>query len=159
MLESRQDAATGSRHIILSPNSSLTPYQAAAILAVFALMMGMIAGGFAMMGLWLVLPFSGAEWVLLAYCFWLSFKNNSVREVITITDSSVLLERGRSKPEHSYRFQRAWVALDWKQSPLKGHPSRLCFRLHGKKFEVGRFLAETERQELARELQMILFDG
>ena len=159
MLESRQDAATGSSYIILSPNSSLTPWQARALLAVIGLMMVSIAAGFAGMGLWLVLPFSGAEWLLLAYCFWLSFRSNSVREVITITESTVVLERGRGKPEQSYRFQRAWVGLDWKQSPYKGHPSRLCFRMHGKKFEVGRFLAETERKELARELQTILFDG
>jgi uncharacterized membrane protein len=37
-----------------------------------------------------------------------------------------------------------------------GHPSRLSFRLHGKHIEIGRFLAESEREALARELQQIL---
>jgi len=117
-----------------------------------------IAGGFAALGLWLVLPFSGAEWLLLAYGFWFSFRSAAVREVITITEAAVLVEKGRGKPEECYRFQRAWVSLDWVKPEIKGHPSRLSFRLHGKAIEVGRFLVESEREALARELRQILFD-
>lgn len=111
------------------------------------------------MGAWLVLPFSGAEWVLLAYCFKLGLRNGRIREVITITETSVLLERGYGIPEQIHRFQRAWVALDWAESPIKGYPSRLSFRSHGKEVEIGRFLAESERAALASELRKILFDS
>jgi uncharacterized membrane protein len=159
MVESEQDAITGGRRIILRPNASLTTRQTGLLLAAIALVMGGIATGFATLGLWLVLPFSGAEWLLLAYCFKLSFRTCSVREVITVTEALVLLEKGRDKPEQTYRFQRAWVSLDWVKSPIKGHPSRLSFRLHGKAIEVGRFLVESEREALARELQRILFNG
>jgi uncharacterized membrane protein len=158
MVDSERDATTGERRIILRPNASLTPRQAWLLLAAIALVMASIAGGFAMLGLWLVLPFSGAEWLLLAYCLWLSFRTGSVREVITITEAVVLVEKGRGKPEQTYRFQRAWVSLDWVKPSVKGHPSRLSFRLHGKKIEVGRFLVESEREALARELQQILLD-
>lgn len=109
-----------------------------------------------MLGLWLVLPFSGAEWLLLAYCFRLSMRTASVCEVITITETSVIVEKERNRPEETYRFQRAWVALDWAEPEIKGHPSRLSFRLHGRRIEVGRFLAESERMALARELRQIL---
>jgi uncharacterized membrane protein len=159
MVESEQDAVTGGKRIILRPNTSLTERQAWLLLAATALVMGGIAMGFATMGLWLVLPFSGAEWLLLAYCFRLSFRTCSVREVITVTEALVLLEKGQGKPEQTYRFQRAWVSLDWVRSPFKGHPSHLSFRLHGKAVEIGRFLAESEREALARELQQILFNG
>lgn len=158
MVESERDAITGCRRIVLRPNASLTERQAWLLLAAVAMVMAAIATGFAMLGLWLVLPFSGAEWLLLAYCFKLSFRTCSLCEVIIITDALVLLEKGRNRPERTYRFQRAWVSLDWVKSPIKGHPSRLSFRLHGKETEVGRFLVESEREELARELRQILFD-
>jgi uncharacterized membrane protein len=158
MVDSGRDATTGNRRIILRPNASLTERQAWLLLAVVALVMAGIAAGFAMQGLWLVLPFSGAEWLLLAYCFKLSFRTCSVCEVITITEAMVLLEKGRDKPEQTYRFQRAWVSLDWSKPSIKGHPSRLSFRLHGKAVEIGRFLVESEREALARELQQILFN-
>lgn len=118
--------------------------------------MASIGVGFAVLGLWPVLPFSGTEWLLLAYCFMLCRKNCTVCEVITITDAAVLLEKGHHQPEQSYRFQRAWVKLDWLRAPVAGHPSRLAFRLHGKHVEFGRFLVESERVALARELQRIL---
>jgi uncharacterized membrane protein len=158
MVESEWDAITGCRRIVLRPNASLTGRQTWLLLATVAIVMAAIAIGFAMLGLWLVLPFSGAEWLLLAYCFKLSFRTCSLCEVITITDALVLLEKGRDRPERTYRFQRAWVSLDWVKSPIKGYPSRLSFRLHGKETEVGRFLVESEREELARELRQILFD-
>jgi uncharacterized membrane protein len=156
MVESEHDATTGSRRIILRPNASLTPREAGAFLAAAALVMGSIGVGFAVLGLWLVLPFSGAEWLLLAFCFRASFRSNSVREVISIDESSVVVEQGRGRPERTHRFQRAWLALEWARPSYPGHPSRLFFRLHGRQVEVGKFLPEAEREDLARELQQLL---
>jgi uncharacterized membrane protein len=111
---------------------------------------------FAAMGAWLVLPFSGLEWLLLAYCLRLSLKQSAQREVITIDDALIKIEKGRGRPEQTYKFQRAWVVLDWIESPIRGRPSRLSLRLHGKEVEIGRFLVESEREALARELKVML---
>jgi len=156
MVESAHDAATGEKRIVLRPNASLTRGQASALAGIMAVVMGGIGVMFASLGAWLVLPFSGAEWLLLAYCLHLSFRSSSVREVITITDALVQLERGREKPEQTYQFQRAWVRLNLNRSPIRGYPSRLALRLHGKEVEVGRFLVESEREALARELRTLL---
>jgi uncharacterized membrane protein len=159
MIESERDVGADSRRFVLTPNASLNGRQASFLMLGIALVMAVIAVGFASMGAWLVLPFSGAEWVLLAYCFKLGLRNGRIREVITITETSVLLERGYGTPEQTYRFQRAWVALNWAEPPIKGYPSRLSFRSHGKEVEIGRFLAESERAALASELRKILFDS
>lgn len=156
MVDSEQDPISGDVRLILRPNAALTERQAWMFLAAVAVVMAGIAGSFAMLGLWLVLPFSGAEWLLLAYCFRLSFRRASSLEVITITETSVIVEKGRDQPEETYRFQRAWVSLDWTRPEVRDHPSRLSLRLHGKRIEVGRFLMESERAALARELQQIL---
>ncbi|BBL73376.1 hypothetical protein MishRS11D_04740 [Methylomagnum ishizawai] len=159
MVESEQDDSGGGRRLILRPNASLSRRDARRLLFAAALVMAGIAIGFASLGLWPVLPFSGAEWLLLAYCFRLGFKASALQEVITVTEATVLLEKGRNQPEQTYRFQRAWVALDWVKSPIPGHPSSLFLRLHGKAIEIGRFLAESERERLAHELRQILRDG
>ena len=156
MVDSEQDAITGEKRLILRPNAALTGRQISWFLAGTALVMGGIAGSFAVLGLWPILPFSGAEWLLLAYCFRLSFRQSSVCEVITVTETSVVVERGRGRPEETYRLQRAWVSLDWARPEVKGRPSRLSLRLYGKRIEIGRFLAESEREALARELKIIL---
>lgn len=147
------DERTGERRIVLRPNASLSRRQMRLLLAFMALLMGGIAAVFVQAGAWLVLPFSGLEWLLLAYCLRLSFRDSSFCEVITITDSLVSVEKGRHKPEQSWRFQRAWVALDLVRPTRRGHPSHLHLRLHGKCVEIGRFLVEDERRALARELR------
>ena len=156
LVESGHVAETGERTIVLRPNGSLSRRQGLALLAFCALLMGTIAGGVAAMGGWLVLPFSGLEWLLLAYCLNLSLRDSSEREVIIISEDLVRVEKGRKGPWQTHEFQRAWVMLNWIQSPIRGRPSRLSFRLHGKEVEIGRFLVESERQALAKELKDLL---
>ena len=141
---------------MLSANGSMSGRQVAAFLCAAGLLMGTIAFGFAVLGLWLVLPFSGAEWVLLAYAFKLSLESTAVREVLTIGDSFVVLERGRIALKPVHRFQRAWLVLDWIKPKYRGHPSRLILRSHGREVEVGGFLAESEREMLVHELRRLL---
>jgi len=156
MVQTGHDGDAGEKTIILSPNGSLSLRQSIALLAFCALLMGSIAGVFAVLGAWLVLPFSGLEWLLLAYCLHVSRKRSAEREVITITDAVVRVEKGRKAPTQTYKFQRAWVMLDWRESPVRGRPSRLALRLHGKEVEIGGFLVESERRALARELRLLL---
>ena len=159
MVESGHDADTGEKTIVLKPNGSLSRRQAWILLVFCGLLMGLIAGICATLGAWLVLPFSGLEWMLLAFCLHLSLRESQEREVITISGDMVRVEKGRGRPLQTYKFQRAWVMLDWIQSPIRGRPSRLTLRLHGKEVELGRFLVESERQVLARELKFLLSSG
>lgn len=156
MVASEQDAETGEKTIVLRPNGSLTRRQGLALLAFCALLMGTIGGVFAALGAWLVLPFSGMEWLLLAYCLHLSWKKSAQREVITIGEALVSVETGQEGAGQTYKFQRAWVRLDWAEPQVRGWPSRLSLRLHGKEVEIGRFLVESERRALAKELRALL---
>jgi uncharacterized membrane protein len=156
MIESEHDAVAGTFRFVLKPNASMSPRQVRGLIAVLAVAMGSIGLFFANMGAWLVLPFSGAEWLLLAVCFKLVLARSAVREVITITAHAVLVESGHGRAENTQRIQRAWVNVDCVRSRIAGHPSRLYLRRHGKSLEIGRFLVEPERQGLALELRRIL---
>lgn len=158
MVESERDPQTGGKRIVLKPNASLTRWQAYLLLGGFALVLASIGSAFAFIGCWFVLPFAGAEWLVLAYCFSLAFRQSAVREVITVTDTDVLLERGIWGPEQTYRFRRAWLGVSL-EGPAAGHPSRLCLKRHGRKIEIGRFLVESEREALYRELKEELTNG
>lgn len=159
MVESEHDEKTGEKTIILRPNGSLTRRQAWGLLIFCGVLMGAIGGLAVAVGAWMVLPFSGLEWLLLAYCLRLSLLKSQEREVITIDDVLVRVEKGRERPLQTYKFQRAWVMLNWMQSPVRGRPSRLTLRLHGKEVEIGQFLVESERQALARQLKVLLNSG
>jgi uncharacterized membrane protein len=134
----------------------MTPRQARVLAAVMAAAMGTIALFFASMGAWLVLPFSGAEWLLLAVALWVTQRRASDFEVITIREDCVNVELRRAELERLHRFQRPWLRLERVRSSVTGHPSRLFLRLHRKSIEIGSFLVEAERETLAHELQRLL---
>lgn len=156
MVESNRDEASGEIRYILSANRSLTRRQVALFLAVTAVAMMAIALAFSALGLWLVLPFSGLEWLILYWAFRWNLESGRLREVLTIGEAEVLLEQGRDRPEHVHRFHRVWLAMEWVASEYRGHPGRLTLRSHGKQVELGSFLPEPERQGLYRELRQIL---
>jgi uncharacterized membrane protein len=118
--------------------------------------MTLIAGGFWGLGLWLVVPFSGVEWLILAYALRWSLRNSELMEVVTIDPVRVVVERGRRRPEQRFEFQRAWVQLRWREPRFRGYPGNLELRSHGKQVVLGEFLPETERKKLMQELGRIL---
>jgi len=156
MVESERDAATGQARFVLSANSSMTQRQMTGFLLAAGVGMAGIGIGFSLLGLWLVWPFSGAEWLLLAYACKASLERSRMREVLTIDEATVRLETGRDKPNAEYCFQRAWLSVVWNPAEFRGHPGRLAIRSHGKQVEIGSFLAEPERERLARELRRFL---
>ncbi len=142
--------------IVLRPNGSLTSGQAAGLIGVMAVLMIGIGTGFALMGAWLVLPFSGAELVLLIWALACSMRNSGFREVITISDDKIKIERGTSYPQQRYEFFRAWARIQLSHPSERGHLPRLQVGSHGKQVEIGAFLNEEEKQVLAKELQKLL---
>lgn len=159
MITTEHDAGTGQSRIVLTANRSLTRRQAYLFLAVALLFMGTIAVAFSVLGAWPILPFAGLEWLLLAFGMKWTLDRNSMQEVITLLDDALLWEKGRVEPELSCRFLRAWVAVDWTRPDNRNHPNRLYLRSHGRKVEIGSFLTDTEREELALELVKILSDN
>jgi uncharacterized membrane protein len=156
MVELGSLSVPGHYQIVLSPNGSLTRGQLSLLIIATAIVMFGIAFAFALMGLWLILPFSGLEWLALAYCLLLSYRFSGAKEIITITDATVTLQKGAWRLPKTYEFQRAWVALQIRKPIWRGHPSRLSLRLHGRDIEIGRFLVETERLQLAGQLKELL---
>lgn len=108
------------------------------------------------MGLWLVLPFSGMEWLVLVFAFRWSLRNSELMEVVTVDPKRVVVERGRRRPEQRFEFQRAWVQIYWRKPRFRGYSGSLLLRSHGKQVVLGEFLPETERKKLMQELGRIL---
>jgi uncharacterized membrane protein len=144
------------RRLIVMPNASLTTAQALWFLGGMALVCFGIAGVFAGMGYWLVLPFAGLEVLALAAGLYWAMRGNAYREVISVGEERVRIEVGRRHPEWSWEFPRAWarVWLENAQSPCDhGH---LLIAYAGQRCEIGAFLCEEDRVALAGRLQQLV---
>lgn len=153
-------AAEGSRRtFVVRPNQSMS---VRGLLVVYSGMAAVIAGIGAtcfVIGLPLVLPFSGTELIVLGAAFYLTARRGGVREVITIGADAVAVESGCHGPQTRAEFQRHWAGVVLEQPWHGWYPSRLLIRSHGRQIEVGRFLNEQERRGLALELRAALRHG
>jgi len=111
---------------------------------------------FAMQGLWTALPYAGLEILALGAAFYISARQAKRRELITIDERVVRISRsGWNLSENLAQlaeFPRGWAQVVLQPSRIRWYPSRLLLRAHGKELEVGSFLAEDERQQLAKAL-------
>jgi uncharacterized membrane protein len=141
---------------VIRPNRSLTVRQAVQIYAVITLCCLGIAVFYAMHGYWPILPFAGLEVLVLGVAFYLTLRRSGMREVVSVEGEVVKVEKGRETPQESWECPRAWAQVRLERPRIDWYPSRLAILFQGKQVEIGRFLNEMERQELAYELQQAI---
>tara|TARA_B100000029_G_scaffold457073_1_gene485528 strand:- start:181 stop:663 length:483 start_codon:yes stop_codon:yes gene_type:complete len=141
---------------VLRPNQSLSWCEAKLLFAGISAISMVIAISFASLGFWPILPFAGAELALLGIALYLCQSRGHYVEVISVKGDVVAVEKGRGAPAERWDFERAWLQVRLQTARIKGHPSRLVLRSHGRQVSVGDFLVEEERRQVARELQHAL---
>ncbi len=116
----------------------------------------LVAGAFASVGFWPVLPFAGFELGLLGACLWLVARRTQQQEVIDVNDDEVRVQKGRRVPQETFQCPRAWARAQVVPPPIRSHPSTLVLASHGREVAIGQFLCEDERHALALRLQRAL---
>jgi uncharacterized membrane protein len=143
------------RHFDLAPHCSLTPRTALLFFASVCFTTFGVAGVATLMGYWPVLPFAGAEMLLLGWALKTSMDRRHEHEHIDVTESEVIIEYSRGTPARVV-FPRHWarVKIRHPKSPL--HRAHLVIESHGRAYEVGKFLSEEERRQLAAHLGLVI---
>jgi uncharacterized membrane protein len=139
--------------IVIRPNRSLTRRQLQLVFVGIAVVCLGIAGVFAAFGMWPVLPFAGAEVAVVGLGFYLSARGGQETEVVSVAGNRVAVEKGRRQLRERLELQRAWAQIRLLRPEIRWYPSRLVIRSHGKAVELGGFLNEQERRQLAEKLQ------
>ena len=107
------------------------------------------------LGFWPVLPFAGAEMLLLGWALKSNMARRHDREHIEVTEKDVILEYARGMPRRIV-FPRHWAQVKIRRPKTPLHPCRLVIESHGRGYEVGKFLTEEERRQLAAELRRLI---
>ena len=145
--------------IVIRPNRSLSKRQLQIAFAVIAVVCLGIASLFAAFGLWPVLPFAGAEVIAVGVGFYLSALGGRETEVVSVVSDTVAVEKEGRRVRRRWELSRAWLQIRLLPPRFRWYPTRLVIRSHGKQVELGGFLNEDERQQLAGELRCAVRDG
>ncbi|HZP66792.1 MAG TPA: DUF2244 domain-containing protein [Rudaea sp.] len=140
--------------VLVLPHRSLSRSGLAWFMAGQSFAVGIFASAAAWQGNVLAPVFAVLELCLLAYCLrrvWLASRHG---QVITLTAER--LEIVGARTEAPLRFHPYWVRVRLESPARRGWPSRLMLGSHGREVEIGSFLNEAERRQLAHELQQLL---
>lgn len=157
MVQADINENTGNGTIVLKPNNSATWQFNIMVISSLSLVTLLIAGMFLIQGLWLILPFSGLEILLLYLGLTLCVRANTVTEVITFHDNSVIIEKGRTHAEGSWEYQRSWSKIFIKAPEHRGHPKRIFIRSHGNELELGAFLNKQDKESFISRLKNVVY--
>ena len=134
----------------LAPNCSLSTRGAWLFFGLVCASTFGIAGVATLLGYWPVLPFAGAEMLLLGWALRANMQRRFEHEHIEISEREVAIEYSRGNPRRVV-FPRHWSAVKIR------HPnsprSSLVIESHGRAYEIGKFLTEEERHHLAAALR------
>lgn len=146
------------RRIVIRPDRSLTWEQTKTVYFCIASYSLAIAGAFAVMGFWPVLPFAGGEIAALGVAFYVNALAGTAVQVVTVGGDVVKIEKERPGPRCEWSFQRTWARVAFDRS-AGARSSRLVIRSHGNEVVLGEFLTEFERGKLAAALADVIAGG
>lgn len=137
--------------LIARRNNSLSSAGRAIVLGSLLVACLAISLAFAFNGAWLVLPFAGAEMLVLFLAFRFMERHAGDFESIAIKGDRVLVERWETGRVSRYELNRHWAQVVVHREGVTGRVS-LGLRSHGKEVEFGTHLTEEQREAAVRAL-------
>ena len=142
-------ASSQQQEWLLKRNCSLEPRQLATIFGALATVSLSIAIFFATWGAWLVLPFACIEVLALGAAFVVYARHAADYERIVLCRDCLLVETCRGD-----RLRREQCAPAWTRVEYSGTRRELIGLVAaGRRIDVGRFVPESERRDLAKQLR------
>ena len=118
---------------------------------------------FALKGAWLILPFAGLEMAVLGAALYIVARRGTCWQSVSINGDRIEIIDHDTRSDRRQTFHRAWAQVSLERARISGYPSKLTIRSHGRAIEIGHYLADTEKENLALELRQAMrpqtFDG
>ena len=134
------------------PNHSLTHGQQRFVFWSLAAVTFATAGGFSLLGYWLILPFAGLEIGLLAWALEVLRSRERDYETLTIEGDVVVLEWHSGTRGERREMNRQWARVVC-DCGTPGRNCRLSLSSHGRETKVGQYLSDEARLQLAATLR------
>ena len=139
--------------IVLTPNRSISWAELVGFYLLTCLLALAIGLFFSVQGVWMVLPFSGLEMLVLGIGLYITSRKVYRREVITLDKQWLRIEKGSGEATARWKFNTSWVRLNRVPNARKLGSQGIEIGSHGSYVEVGDFLDVFEKDALAFQLK------
>lgn len=141
---------------VVRPNRSLPVAGMVALFVSLSALPLTIGIAFAVMGVWMVLPFAILEVAVLAILVRWLYRHIDDCELVVIEPERVRVTRRAGTKETRHEFQRYWARVRLERGRTARDPSRLRIGSHGRYIDIGAGINEEDRALLAEELRQAL---
>jgi uncharacterized membrane protein len=140
---------------MIKRNCSASPKQLAWVFASIVAVSFAFGAAFAAQGLWLVLPFVGAEMLAVAAAFFCYGRGAADYERIEIGGGQIAVEQMEGSQRSVRRLPSPWARVELQRLGRSGRTT-VWLAAGAERIEVGRHLLDARRVQLAEELRMAL---
>jgi len=144
------------RVFVVSPSYQADWHLSVKFLMLLGAVLFLICLYFLNLGLWLIVPFAGLEFVMVSAALWISAEQSNQKNVIKITEKSVTLEKGRRARTSSITLEKIWCEVLLEYLPRRWKHSQLFLRCKDNKIEFAEFLDCDEQKALCKELTSVI---
>lgn len=156
MIERDLDPGEGTGRFIIRPQRSATWRQNLLLLGAIAAVALPLAVAWSLVGFWPILPLAILHLLVVLVALWVSSHSLLAREVVTIEPERIIIEAGHRQVERRFELGRPWSEVQLRSGRGRMRRRQLIIRCRKRAVECGRFLNETERESLWRELRGVL---
>lgn len=155
MVATLRDPETSQVALVITPYAPLSWQGSVLILLMLSalIMSGSVVSG--MLGFWYPMLPSAILCIVLALAFRAGYRRTQRREVVKLVDDAVSIERGHERPESRCALPSARAEVLLQVSAADSH-EHLYLCSNEQKIEVGDFLDDEERHQLAASLRQLL---
>ena len=152
--------STGGFRAEIRPNCSMSPRGLVVTMMCLAAVCLIIALGFFVVGLWLVLPFAGLEIFVVGLAVGYTLRRSRDYEIIEIDGADIVVTkhvaRFRGNQTHRFSFQKYWARVCLTPGRTRLRNNRLTIGSHGRFVEIGAQITDEAREKLAARLKHAL---
>ena len=134
--------------IVAEPNRSASWKFNKVVLIAMCCLSGVIAGGFALIGAWPIVPFAGLEMLALGSALYYVCWKLRYRHVVTLKAESVLIQKGHYHPRQQWRFDRHDTTIQVTKQPHPWDALQISFCNRGEQVSLGEFLSKEDADKL-----------
>jgi uncharacterized membrane protein len=156
MIDANIDDQSHTGQIVLKPNASFSWASNLYLLSALIAVSLVIGVGFALMGAWMILPYSVLELAVLTICIYICVQNCNRLEVITVREHDVTIERGIRYPSETWNYHRLWTKFLVKPAKHPWDGQTVTISSHGNELELGSFLSRKDKIELIAYLKRVV---
>lgn len=141
--------------LILKPNCSASWRFNKQLIVAIGLLSAVIAGGFAAIGAWLILPFAGLEIAALsAALYWVNWHLH-YRQVLWFEEDKLVIEEGYYKPRQSYRWAVAASFICVTEQAANRQALAIYLASGSERVRLGEFLTDDDQRKLLTLLRQL----